>query len=261
HLEALKFLKNKLLVVMCGEICEDDLDFELKSLINISTLLNYEDKAFWSKLHISLPSSTKKMSNQCFISDSNYITKNSATPSHSIKQNVSLVPTIMMSQPVKRNNHYHSHNHHHHSNNLHQNQQPSIDFSDSDKTFLSMETAQSSLTPSLNHSYMSIDYSQTRKSHIYDSIDDSSNSPPPLIQTSTAPPLIQPSSLPSVHTLHQHIRQQQQQQQQHPQQQNNQLSEELLILQQQQQHHRPYHTPISAPPGFAEPAVSASHFI
>ncbi|CAL4124846.1 unnamed protein product, partial [Meganyctiphanes norvegica] len=193
----------------------------LKSLVKISIQLKYEDKFFWSNLHANLPSATKQLSNQCFISDSN---------------DYPTVPTIMMSQSIRINNHYHNYNHYHQHNNLHQSQQPSIDFSDPEKSFISMETTQSSLAPSLNHSYMSIDYSQTRKNHIYDSVDDLLSSPP----------LINPPTPPLVHTLHQHIHQQQQQHTKHK----TQHPHEKILLKTQQQYHQPE---------LAEPAGNASY--
>ncbi|CAL4096207.1 unnamed protein product, partial [Meganyctiphanes norvegica] len=220
----------------------------------MSIKLKYEDKSFWSKLHAILPSDIQKMSNKGYISETNYVTRNNIptfSQRQSLKQEVPLVPSMVFGQPTKTINHYQNLNNHRH---LHQ-QQSSLDSSDLDKTFVSMETAQSSLgtslAPSLNHSYMSIDYAQARNSHIYASIDDPSS-----------PPRMYPSALPSVHTLHQHIRQQQKQLY-HSQQQ--QLHEDLFLLQQQQQQLQcpqgPQHKHNSAPPEFADPSVSASYFM
>ncbi|CAL4222067.1 unnamed protein product [Meganyctiphanes norvegica] len=248
HLEAIDNIRNHVIVVLCGDITENDMDPDLKSIVNISTKLKYEDKSFWSKLHASMPSDAHKMSNQCYITETNYVLRNSIptfSQRQSPKQGVPLVPAMVLGQPAKTN-HYHSHNTHRHL----QHHQPSLDSSDLDKTFVSVETAQSSLgstlAPTLNHSYMSIDYAQGRNSHIYASIDEPSS-----------PPQMYPSALPSVHTLHQYLHQQQSH---YPQQHIHQLSEDLLLLQQHQQQQCLQHTPISAPPGFADPSVSTSYF-
>ncbi|CAL4124637.1 unnamed protein product [Meganyctiphanes norvegica] len=230
HLNALKNSKNKVIVVMCGELSEKDLDSELRSAIKIATRLKYEEKSFWSKLHASLPSGDDRISNKSYITTVNYVKRNnmSELPS-SANQNriIQLVP-------------YHKD---------HQ-QLSSLETYDLDKNFLSIETTQSSLAPSLNHSYMSIDYSQTRDRHIYASIEET-----------TTPSLLLPSTLPSVQMLHHIV--QQQQQQQHQQQQ-------LQQQQQQQQTHRQLFSeelqqqqqqPFSLMPGFADHVICPSHFI
>nr|XP_045586253.1 toll-like receptor Tollo [Procambarus clarkii]XP_045586254.1 toll-like receptor Tollo [Procambarus clarkii] len=197
HLEALKNVKNRVIIVMCGEVSESDMDSDLAAIVKSATKLKYEDKSFWSKLHAALPGGANK-NQQCFITDTNYIMRNSVsalTPSNTLTKQSQLVPNMVLTNSVKTPvSHYHQQHHHYHH------QQPSInsDPGELDKTFVSVETAQSSLAPSLNHSYMSIDYAAARNSHIYASIDETT-------------PALPPSTLPSVHNLHHHLRQQQQQ--------------------------------------------------
>ncbi|XP_047488034.1 toll-like receptor Tollo [Penaeus chinensis] len=238
HVEALKSLKNRVIVVMCGDVDESDMDSDLSGIVKSATKLKYEDKSFWSKLHAALPGGAKKMSQQCYITETNYIMRNSVpvlSPSHNLKQS-QFMPNMVLTNTLKTPvSHYHQQHHYQHT-------QPSInsDTGDLDKTFVSVETAQSSLAPSLNHSYMSIDYAAARNSHIYASIDETT-------------PALPPSTLPSVHTLHQHLRQQQQQQHVEPMRQY--LPQDVLSSQQRR--------PLTGSPmqTFDQPAVSASYFI
>nr|ANG08894.1 toll family protein LongTollB [Parhyale hawaiensis] len=235
HLEALKTYKNRIVVVMIGEVTENDFDSELSSIVKGAPSLHFEDKTFWSKLHAALPASPPKPSApDCFINETNYVTRNNVpglTPSHTIKP-TALGPTMVLNNTNINNSaslphHHHLHHHHHHHHPLpqrsdtmmHQHQtQTSIgsDTGELDKTFASGETAQSSLAPSLSpsvapslsHSYMSIDYATsstaTRTSHIYASIDE------PITQNSQYPN----TSVAAVHTrsqyqpLHQPLHQQ-----------------------------------------------------
>nr|AOF80300.1 toll [Macrobrachium rosenbergii] len=254
HLEALKNFKNRVIVVVCGDVNESEMDSDLASVVKGATRLKYEDKSFWSKLHASLPSGTNKISQQCYITETNYIMRNSVpvlSPNHTLKQG-QLVPNMVLTNAIKTPvTHYHQqpqqqppppHHPHYHQT------QPSIssDPGELDITFVSVETAQSSLAPSFSHSYMSIDYGAARNSHIYASIDETT-------------PALPPSTLPSVHTLHHHLRQQQQQQQQQSQQSPSPPHQYLPVSNSSQQR-RPL---TGAPPiqAFDQPAVTASYFI
>ena len=221
QLEAIRNMNNRVIVVLCGDVTENDMDSDLQSIVKMSTKLRYEDKSFWSKLHASLPSDAQKISNYCHVSETNYVTRNSIptfSPRQSLKQGVPLVPTMVLGQPLKTNNHYHNlHNNHRH---LHQ-QQSSLDSNELDNTFISVETSESSLgstlSPSSDHSYMSIDYAQAKNLHIYTSIDEPSTQH-----------RMYHSAIPSVHTLHQH-----------------------------QHQHKIHHLPATTK--FADPSLSASY--
>ena len=197
HLEALKNAKNKIIVVMCGDVTENDLDSDLATVVKGTTKLKYEDKSFWSKLHASLPGGCTKISDQhCFIAETNYIMRNEMhvlSPTHTLKQ-PQLMPNIMLNGVLKppttiaqlQQQHQNQLQHHHQVS-------MSSDTGDLDRTFVSVETAQSSLAPSLSHSYMSIDYgSSNRNSHIYASIDEA-----------TPTTVLPPSTLAGIH--HQHL--------------------------------------------------------
>ena len=246
HLEALKGLRNRLVVVMCGDVSEADMDADLADLVKGATKLRYEDKAFWARLTAVLPPAAPAQ--PCFITETNYIMRNNVavlTPPQTLKAGGSssssggqLVQGLVLSPPLKTPHsrppplHPHPHPHSHHQ------AQPSLssETGELDKTFVSVETAQSSLAPSiasapsLAHSYMSIDYAAaTRNSHIYASIDEAAPVPPP-------------STLPAVHGLllhHHHHHQQQQQQPRRPL-----TSAAMHAFEQQQQ-----------------PVVSSSYFI
>lgn len=232
HLEALKTYKHRIVVVMVGDVSENDFDTDLITLVKGAPSLHYEDKAFWNKLHAVLPASQHNPSApDCFINETNYVTRNNVsglTPAHTLKANP-LVPTMVLNSSNLKTTATLPHHHHHHHHHIpqrggtavHQHQQQTSIGSDPgelDKTFVSVETAQSSLAPSLapsvapslSHSYMSIDYasssSAARSSHIYASIDDSmSNSPAHYTS---------PTSIAAVHSrghyqpLHQPIHQQ-----------------------------------------------------
>ncbi|CAL4100424.1 unnamed protein product, partial [Meganyctiphanes norvegica] len=210
HLNALNKRKDNVIVVMCGEVRENDLDSELRSSIKLATKLKYEDTSFWSKLHANLPSGVDRIYNNSFITDANYLKRYdmSVLPINSKLNHRNMLPSNIMDDYKRNPNLYQNHTyhpHHHHHQHQYHHQLSSTNTYDLDKTLLSLETALSSLAPSLNHSYMSIDYSQTRnKDHIYASIEET-----------TPPPLLNPSTLPSVHMLHHICQQQQQQQQRH----------------------------------------------
>ncbi|KAF2362520.1 Toll/interleukin-1 receptor (TIR) domain [Trinorchestia longiramus] len=293
HLEALKTYKSRIVVIMTGDVTENDFDTDLSSVVKGAPSLHFEDKAFWNKLHAALPASpAKATSPDCFINETNYVTRNSMpgiTPSHSIKNN-QLVPSMVLTSTNLKNSaslpHHHLHHHHHHhipqrSGTLHQHQpQTSIgsDTGELDKTFASGETAQSSLAPSLtpsvapslSHSYMSIDYatsSGTRSSHIYASIDDSMASNPHFPPTSVA--AVHPRA--HYQPLHQPLHQQLQPNvrrapvSQYPGSNNTELSRELLHTSPQhvppnnyvQKNHRNPNVPFS----HQRPDLPASYFI
>ena len=211
HLEALKELKYRIVVVMVGDVSENDFDTDLSALVKGAPSLHFEDKAFWNKLHAALPASKPNPSApDCFINETNYVTRNnlpSFTPANSLKA-TTLVPTMVLNSSNLKSTASlvpHHHHHHHHQHMPQHQQQTSIgsDPGELDKTFVSVETAQSSLAPSLSHSYMSIDYgsssSATRSSHIYASIDDSLAATPPHL-AATPPHFRPPTSISAVHS-------------------------------------------------------------
>ncbi|KAK3849454.1 hypothetical protein Pcinc_043795 [Petrolisthes cinctipes] len=190
HLEALKNMKGRLVVVTCGGAgeAEGDLDGDLAGLLRGATSLRYEDKTFWARFHAAMPPAGD--TSPCFITETNYVMRNSVAslaPSHPARNSPGkqLVTGMMLTDALKTPPHCR----HHHA------QQGSLSTEgggDLDKTFVSVETTQSSL----GHSYTSIDYSTARGSHIYASIDEAAPALPP-------PP---PASLPALTHLHHHLR-------------------------------------------------------
>ncbi|MCL4142496.1 UNVERIFIED_CONTAM: hypothetical protein GTU68_051003, partial [Idotea baltica] len=98
HLEALKNISNQIIVIMCEDINECELDADLEAIVRNSTKLKFDDKTFWSKLRSCMPGGKKNINQQCFISEANYIMRNNLsglTPTHSVKRG-QLIPNMVM---------------------------------------------------------------------------------------------------------------------------------------------------------------------
>lgn len=227
HLEALKASQNQVITVLCGDVSESEFDSDLEAIVQNGAKLKFEDKAFWNKLKSCMPGGKKNVNQQCYIAETNYIMRNNLSglsPTHSVKRG-QLIPNMVLNGtakssplPASHSSHHHTHsyqpNHqntkllHHHHHNLQRlgptpflNQQtqhhhPQLSGGSEgpgelDRTFASVDTAQSSLAPSLSHSYMSIDYVPSKNSHIYASIDDPPSSNHPSLPSSSLQPVLQ----------------------------------------------------------------------
>ncbi|KAL7648279.1 UNVERIFIED_CONTAM: hypothetical protein RMT77_000185 [Armadillidium vulgare] len=279
HLEALKSDQNKVIAVFCNDVSESDLDSDLHEIISNSTILKFEDKSFWNKLRSCMPLGKKNVNQQCFIAETNYIMRNnlsSLTPSHDAKPG-QLLSNMVLNGPVKstpppHSSHQHIHSyqpnrqstnkllhHHHHTlqqlgptsflhhqnphHHHHQQLSGGSEGGDMDKTFISVETAQSSISPSLSHSYMSIDYIPSKGSHIYASIDESAGiSGVPQASVSSVPTMLQLESHPaSVHTPI--------------------STANSIIIQEKPHQHHPHNHPVCQNMQRELPIISPSYFI